>query len=141
MTGSYTIRDLELSALLEQGYEEDEGRALVRDFSAGRNPNGRFVFHFTKPECVDGILKEGFKPGGVGYGGSGGVYATTTPTPGRLFKFFVLGLRRKPVRIPIDTQEHRGFERLRWPLKTVYCGLRPDERLVLGTGIVKWTSP
>ncbi len=140
MAGSYTIRDLELSALLKQGFEEDEARALVRHFSEGRNPDGRFVFHFTKAKCAKGILKEGFKPGGVGYGGRAGVYATTASAPRRLFKFFVLGLWRKPVRIPIDVQKHPVFQRLRWPLKTVFCGLRMDERLVLGTGIVKWES-
>ena len=122
--------DLELRALFEQGYKEEKARDLVRDFSAGKNPDGRFVFHFTTAAAAEAILVEGFRRGGRGYSGQG-IYACTVPTPSRVLKLLVLGLWNKPARIPIDTRKHQGFDRVPWPPKTVFCELKANEYLGL----------
>ena len=130
VASSYNSEDLEFRVLVKQGYREDEARALVEAFHQGRNPDGRFVFHFTTCRAAKSILKEGFRPGRRGYSGRG-VYACTIPTPGALFKTLVLGLWNKPARIPIDVRKHRGFKRVSWPPKTAFCKLRSSERLDL----------
>ena len=123
-------RGLERRALVNQGYDEDEAHTLAQGFSEGKNPDGRFVFHFTTAKAAEAILEEGFRPGRTGYSGRG-VYACTNPRPWAVFKVLVLGLWKKPVRIPVDTRKHRGFKRVYWPPKTAFCKLKSNEGLGL----------
>jgi hypothetical protein len=80
--------------------------ALIRQFSKGINPGGKFAFHFTSKKGAMGILKDG-SINSTKFGlARSGVYAGQTPTPSLLLKHtspFGWGLGRTPYRIPINT--------------------------------------
>lgn len=140
---------LERDALRQQRYHEDEIVALLEGFDLGENPDGRFVFHWTKPEFAQGILANGFWPdhpewgegfrrgrwGWCGYG----VYFMTIPNPNPILKLLTVGRPNRPVRLAVD-RNRTPFEIayswvLIYPLWTVCCPLKPNERLVLGQGV------
>jgi hypothetical protein len=125
---------LEYKSLRLQGYNASESIELIRQFRSGRNPNNRFLFHFTDETGGLGITESQALRAGPGLRGTG-VYFGIIPTPSWLLRHAPTpgwGLKAgKTVRIPLEIHETMTVRYLNIPMKAAIIELDAGDMLPL----------
>lgn len=95
----------EYKALRLQGFSPEESAKLISEFREGKNPDDKFLFHFTNKKGAEGITKTGEIYGNNNKNLFGpGVYTGTTSLPSKVLMHTPLvgwGVGLLKYRIPI----------------------------------------